>query len=117
MKILNLDDFLKLPAGILFSRNNAPDPDVESHTFTELAIKGETREVGHSFDETLLERVDCDCCSELEDIHDNMIKNKESRPINDALQMENVYNKNQRFLIFERDDIDFIMSNLNEKFY
>lgn len=106
MKIVNLEKFRELPAGIIFAKY---DPCV----FRELRIKGDTWEV--DFLEAGLLWVDCTSGTNMEEIlTDAEHKGTSFKLDPECYGRDGMFEKDQLFAVYEKEDIQQLVSLLNK---
>lgn len=105
MRVYKRDDFLKLPAGIIFSQGN-------KWCFQDISVKGETLTNDFMYmDFCTLEAQNSDMLfTQLED----SLENGTSYTINESYTRDGYFDDQDVFLVFEKDDISKMEGLLNE---
>lgn len=104
MKIINRQQFLQLPAGVLFTK-------FEPSCFDELRIKGDT--IGADFHAvTIADAIDADGTSDLLDkIH--RAEGGESLHMDfETVQRDGLFDEDQLFAVWEREDVEKLVGRL-----
>lgn len=109
MKIINREDFLKLPEGTLFTKY-AP------YGFDELEIKGETlKDANDFFYQRIVDAVDANDSNECVDILE--ISACEGKPFNLDLNCQSrdgLFDDDQQFSVWEKPDITNFIERLQQ---
>lgn len=106
MKIVNLDEFRKLPAGTLFM-------NYEPCVFGDLCAKGETWEYDFLAENITCE-IDADDCGDFSHKLHEAEKNGTSIFIDfDCPSRDGMFNNEQLFAVYEKQDIAMLIDKLN----
>ena len=107
MKIVNLEEFRKMPLGTLFSK-------FEPCVFESLCIKGQNTGLQDFYSQDISSAVvdlQSGCPEKLLDAHTS----GESLPMDfDSVCRDGMYNSKQLFAVWERDDVLKLVAKLNE---
>lgn len=106
MRIVNKQEFLKLPEGILYS-------DFEPFSFSGLKIKGETWDSDFIYQD-LIGNVDAPSSSDSFDVLYNANETGESFSLDfDCGCRDGLYDNDQLFAIYETEDVIGLINRLN----
>lgn len=106
MRIVSRDDFLKLPAGTLFSK-------FEPLIFEDLAIKGDTSDGANDFMyQPIASAVDFEDTSDLLDKTERATKESVAMDL-DCQSRDGCFDESQMFLVWERADVEQLIARLN----
>ena len=106
MKLLNRKEFLALPAGVIYAKY---DP----HIFGELSIKGDS--LDHDWYHQDFIEVDARDSDELFEILEIALGSGRSFDLNfNTISRDGLYDGEQLFAVFEKEDVEGLMSRLQE---
>ena len=109
MKILVRSEFLALPAGTVFSK-------YEPYAFGDLSIKGGTIQPDSDFFyQQLTDSVECSSSDELRKILSSAVSSGSSIELDlYSTSRDGEFKKNQLFAVWERRDVERLISRLQE---
>lgn len=107
MRIVNREEFLKLPQGTLYQQAETP------YAFEGLRVKYETW--GNDFQTSNFDLPDNDSSEQLFDRLNDMLENGASYPMEiDGVGRDGLFMQEAIFLVYERDDVVKIRDFLNQ---
>lgn len=103
MKIVDRKDFLKMKEGTVYAKHEVIGQN-------NICVKYESLEDDWWY--LCFGSIDADDDGELFDRMHNMLEKGASYPVNQLLAREGLHEVDQKFMIYETDDIDFMVSEL-----
>jgi hypothetical protein len=108
MKVVNLEEFLKLPEYTLFSK-------YQPNCFDPLCMKGESLLNSGDFWYTYLsDALDCDDTGDYFSMHDRLIEGKSSDIDLEVVSRDGCFEKGQLFAVYEKKDIEQFVDVFNK---
>lgn len=102
MKLLNRDDFMKLPAGVMYSKGRP-------YHFDGFSVKGDTIKdsngVNNDWFYLQLEWIDSFSCTSAQDAFDFMLEYKTSEPMESTYSRDGMHDYDDLFLVLDKDDL------------
>ena len=104
MRIVNIDTFIKLPAGILFAK-------YEPHIFEDLMIKGNTD--NNDFSSVRLLEVKAGSLDEMVDILESARVGSSFKLDLEYYCRDGAFEKDQLFAVYEKEDVEQLLETIH----
>jgi hypothetical protein len=107
MKLLKLDDFLKLPPGTVYCVG-------EKWYFNGPRIKGNSIMSSRDWFEGSIDMIECDSTEEMWDRLEKMRETGASYPLEIAESRNGLFNEDALFLVYEKHDLEVLRSAIQQ---
>lgn len=117
MRIVNREEFLRLPAGTIFAKYADQKPGVVTLDSGKIAIKEET-----CHEDFVVQELDpwfegCNDSGDWSDVYERMLEGERSPPVDyDFAGRDGEFDRDQLFLVWEKDDARKLIDRLEQAY-